>query len=125
MTGRRLTVEQAADLAACNPSTIKRDLRAGRYPDADRDPVGRTGRWLIPVSDLVLAGRVHPDVDYGHVLQDGAGMSGGSLEQERAAHAETRAQLQVVQARLEAEVGHNEQLRSLLQVVLATRAGAA
>jgi hypothetical protein len=52
-----LTYSEAAELIGVSPDTIERDRKAGRYPTAYRDDA-RRGAWVVPVADLVSAGRL-------------------------------------------------------------------
>ncbi|MGP4992306.1 hypothetical protein, partial [Glutamicibacter ardleyensis] len=47
------TINRAAQECGVSPSTIKRRLREGKFPNAVQ---GAGGAWTIPVQDLVLAG---------------------------------------------------------------------
>lgn len=50
-----LTIREVAASLGKDRRTVRRQLDAGRYPNAYREP-GPTGRWLIPVADLNVAG---------------------------------------------------------------------
>jgi len=52
-----LTYAEAAELTGVSPDTIERDRKADRYPGAHRDE-SRRGAWVVPVTDLVTAGRL-------------------------------------------------------------------
>ena len=47
------TINRSAQECGVSPSTIKRRLREGKFPNAVQ---GAGGAWTIPVQDLVLAG---------------------------------------------------------------------
>lgn len=47
------TINRSAQECGVSPSTIKRRLREGKFPNAVQ---GAGGAWMIPVQDLVLAG---------------------------------------------------------------------
>jgi excisionase family DNA binding protein len=54
-----LTVAEAAQVCGVSTSTIRRYLRAGRFPGARQDPSrlpGQPGPWRIPTEDLLGAG---------------------------------------------------------------------
>lgn len=50
----RWTVAQAARECGVSPDTIRRRLKSGAFPNADRS--GKQGAWRIPVEDLITAG---------------------------------------------------------------------
>lgn len=50
----RWTVAQAARECGVSADTIRRRLRSGAFPNADRS--GKQGAWRIPVDDLIAAG---------------------------------------------------------------------
>jgi excisionase family DNA binding protein len=56
MVARVFTVQEAAEFAGVNRSTIRRALRAGRLPNAYRDGSGNNAPFLIPSGDLLEAG---------------------------------------------------------------------
>lgn len=125
-----LTIRQAADLAGCDPSTVKRDLLDGRYPQATRDETDRNRAWRIPVEDLVVAGRYRPAVTAAAVL-DAADRDRRltevlqELQAEREAHAATVGLLAVAQASLEAERRQTAMLERLVDRALGSAAGTA
>jgi transposase len=54
-----LTVAEAAQVCGLSTSTIRRYLRAGRFPGARQDPSpvpGQPGPWRIPTNDVLEAG---------------------------------------------------------------------
>jgi excisionase family DNA binding protein len=54
-----LTVVEAAQVCGVSTSTIRRYLRAGRFPSARQQPStvpGQPGQWRIPTEDLMDAG---------------------------------------------------------------------
>lgn len=54
-----LTVAEAARVCGVSASTIRRYLRAGRFPSAQQAPSpapGQPGQWRIPTQDLLGAG---------------------------------------------------------------------
>jgi len=54
-----LTIAEAAQLCGLSTSTIRRYLRAGRFPGARQAPSpvpGQPGQWRIPTEDLLEAG---------------------------------------------------------------------
>jgi transcriptional regulator with XRE-family HTH domain len=54
-----LTIAEAAGVCGVSTSTIRRYLRAGRFPSARRAPSpapGQPGQWRIPTQDLLDAG---------------------------------------------------------------------
>lgn len=55
------TRSEAATLCAVSEDTIKRDLRADKYPNAKMVTCGKLERWQIPAADLVAAGRLGAD----------------------------------------------------------------
>lgn len=71
------TINRSAQECGVSPSTIKRRLRDGKFPNAVQ---GAGGAWTIPVQDLVLAGLKpgkpappeqktdldHPETELGH-----------------------------------------------------------
>lgn len=50
----RWTVAQAARECGVSADTIRRRLKSGAFPNADRS--GKQGAWRIPVDDLIAAG---------------------------------------------------------------------
>jgi hypothetical protein len=52
---------EAADLTGVSADTIERDRKKGRYPGAYQD-ASRRNTWMIPVGDLVAAGRLAPEL---------------------------------------------------------------
>jgi excisionase family DNA binding protein len=68
-----LTIAEAAQLCGLSTSTIRRYLRAGRFPGAQQAPSpvpGQPGQWRIPTEDLLEAGleRQRPTAS-GHAAQ--------------------------------------------------------
>ncbi len=60
-----LTIAEAAQVGGVSTSTIRRYLRAGRFPGARQAPSpvpGQPGQWRIPTQDVLEAGldRHHP-----------------------------------------------------------------
>jgi excisionase family DNA binding protein len=60
-----LTIAEAAQVCGVSTSTIRRYLRAGRFPSARQQPSpvpGQPGQWRIPTQDVLRAGldRRHP-----------------------------------------------------------------
>lgn len=54
MTQRpRLTINEAVDQFQTSRATLRRGIDAGRFPGASKDT---TGRWSIPLTDLLAAG---------------------------------------------------------------------
>jgi excisionase family DNA binding protein len=54
-----LTIAEAAQVCGVSTSTIRRYLRAGRFPGARQQPSrvpGRPGQWQIPTEDVLGAG---------------------------------------------------------------------
>ena len=54
-----LTIAEAAQVCGVSASTIRRYLRAGRFPSARQEPSpvpGQPGQWRIPTQDLLGAG---------------------------------------------------------------------
>lgn len=88
-----LTMKDAADLCDVSRDTIKRDLRDGKYPNAIQSG-GPGGPWLIPVGDLVAAGRHTPtsDEDALEVVRARRADRDLTLLRERLAAAEARAE---------------------------------
>jgi len=56
MVARMFTVQEAAEFAGVNRSTIRRALHDGKLPNAYRDGNHANGRFLIPSGDLLEAG---------------------------------------------------------------------
>jgi hypothetical protein len=56
-----LTYAEAAELTGVSADTIERDRKKGRYPNAYQD-ASRRNTWMIPVGDLVAAGRLAPEL---------------------------------------------------------------
>jgi excisionase family DNA binding protein len=58
-----LTIAEAAQVCGVSTSTIRRYLRAGRFPGARQAPSrvpGQSGQWRIPTQDLLGAGLDRP-----------------------------------------------------------------
>jgi excisionase family DNA binding protein len=54
-----LTIAEAAQVCGVSTSTIRRHLRAGRFPSARQEPSpvpGQPGQWRIPTEDVLGAG---------------------------------------------------------------------
>jgi len=84
-----LTVAEAAQACGVSASTIRRYLRAGRFPGARRAPAavaGQPGHWRIPTKDLRDAGldrrRPAPSGD-GPEQRSPAEPGGGRAEEDR------------------------------------------
>lgn len=124
-----VSIRRAAELAACDPSTIKRDLLDGRYPGAARDDSDRNRAWRIPVRDLVLAGRYRvPDRQERNAageLDRELAWAREQLRSEQEAHADTAARLAAAQATLDAERRHALTLERLVERALGAGRGVA
>ena len=114
-----LTIKEAAARARCNESTIKRDLSAGRYPGARRDDSDRNGAWLVPLADLVAAGRYRqvPEPERAAHDAEQQGLVDGlltQLERETSAHRHSALLLATALAELTAERRFTATLERLL-----------
>lgn len=54
-----LTIREAAEHCGVSPDTVRRAIRAGRFPRAARLPGGDRG-WRVSVADLAKAGFLDP-----------------------------------------------------------------
>lgn len=54
--GYELTLLDAARACGVHKNTIRRHLRAGRFPNARRSGPGQNAPWLVPAADLEAAG---------------------------------------------------------------------
>src|SRR6266540_3415211 len=65
-----LTIAEAAQVCGVSTSTIRRHLRAGRFPSARQEPSsvpGQHGQWRIPTEDVLGAGlERHRPIPSGH-----------------------------------------------------------
>jgi predicted DNA-binding transcriptional regulator AlpA len=122
-----LTVVEAAQVCGVSTSTIRRHLRAGRFPRARQQPStvsGQPGQWLIPTEDLMEVGldRRRP-ASSGHVEQH---RSTGDPAGTRAAMDRVRAlehALELERTRRQAaEVLAAERARTILTLETALRA---
>lgn len=125
-----VTIRGAAELAGCDPSTIKRDLLDGRYPGATRDGDDRNRTWQIPVRDLVLAGRYRPPVGGADSTAVAAqalelAQARADLRREQDAHGATSARLAAAEAALDAERRHAQILERLVEKALSAPAAVA
>ena len=54
--GYALTLLEAAAACGVHKNTVRRYLRAGRFPNARRKAAGSNAPWLVPAADLEAAG---------------------------------------------------------------------
>lgn len=103
---QHFTIREAADLSGWSFDSIKRDRTLGYYPNARRGD-GPNAPWLIPLDDLIAAGRYtpEPDQDPGLVVADRRAERDLALLREQLAASTARAD------RAEGEVAY---LRTLL-----------
>jgi excisionase family DNA binding protein len=122
-----LTVAEAAQVCGISTSTIRRYLRAGRFPGARQAPSrvpGHSGPWRIPTEDLLEAGlaRQRPTPS-GHAEErQSAGEPAGALAEGDRVHALEHA-LELERSRRQAaEVLAAERARTILTLETALRA---
>lgn len=58
---RRVTTGEAADLLGVSPKTVRRWLRDGRFPGAEKTTENGGGEWRIPAREIYRAVGTEPD----------------------------------------------------------------
>jgi excisionase family DNA binding protein len=122
-----LTVAEAAQACGVSTSTIRRYLRAGRFPSARQEPSplpGQPGQWRIPTEDVLGAGLDrHRPTPSGHAQERQAtGEPAGAWAARDRVHALEQA-LELERTRRQAaEVLAAERARTILALETALRA---
>ena len=122
-----LTIAEAAQLCGVSTSTIRRYLRAGRFPGARQQPSrvpGHSGQWRIPTEDLLEAGlaRQRPTPS-GHTeeRQSAGDLAGAWADRDRVEALEHALELERTR-RQAAEVLAAERARTILTLETALQA---
>ena len=112
---RALSVAEAALVVGLHESTLRRYLRAERFPRAYR---GRDDAWRIPVADLVSEGLLSRSADAG--LPTVVAELETELERLQAENAEMRRRLAVAETLADERAGEIRELRLSLRMLLDT-----
>jgi transcriptional regulator with XRE-family HTH domain len=121
-----LTIAEAAKACGVSASTIRRYLRAGRFPSAPRAPspgTRQSWQWRIPPEDLPAAGldRRRPPSDHGREQQSRDEPAGGRPAEDRTRVLENALELERIR-RQAAEALVAEQARTIARLKMALRA---
>jgi excisionase family DNA binding protein len=121
-----LTIAEAAKACGVSASTIRRYLRAGRFPSARREPSpapGRSWQWRIPPEELPAAGlnRRRPPSGHGQEHQSRGEPAGGRPAEERIRVLQDALELERIR-RQAAEALIAEQARTIARLMMALRA---
>jgi MerR family regulatory protein len=121
-----LTIAEAAKACGVSASTIRRYLRAGRFPNARREPSpvpGQSWQWRIPPEELPVAGldRRRPPSDHGREQQSRDEPAGGRPAEDRIRVLGNALELERIR-RQAAEALVAEQARTIARLKMALRA---
>jgi hypothetical protein len=122
-----LTIAEAAKACGVSASTIRRYLRAGRFPSARREPSpvpGQSWQWRIPPEELPVAGldrRRRPPADHGREQQSRGEPAGGRPAEDRIRVLADALELERIR-RQAAEALVAEQARTIARLKMALRA---
>jgi hypothetical protein len=121
-----LTIAEAAKACGVSASTIRRYLRAGRFPSARRAPSpvpGQSWQWRIPPEELPVAGldrRRRPPSDHGQEQRSRGEPAGGRPAEDRIRVLEDALELERTR-RQAAEALAAEQARRISMLEMALR----
>jgi hypothetical protein len=122
-----LTIAEAAKACGVSASTIRRYLRAGRFPSARREPSpvpGQSWQWRIPPEELPVADldqRRRPPADHGREQQSRVEPAGGRPAEDRIRVLGDALELERIR-RQAAEALVAEQARTIARLKMALRA---